>query len=326
MNRPTLLLLAALVLAGCQQAPRPKLTEEDLKPNGSGSAQTDSPSGQIEPDPGAGEPNTPQEPGSAARKPEEAPAPKTPPGMPPADRPIVRPPVVVKPESDGWKPVSFSQSEFTSRLDKAMTDLRDVAGSYEIELRNLELEGTQQGTFVIHDSTLYAIEGLTIDKPTAPRRFQADGEKKSALGPTGWGKEIPVTALQAPPNVTANQLVNEFPLLVFSGVFNRRPLWDKLVTNLENEGYTLHLETKDIAMQGRPRPFYRLVAKKEGSGLNTFEMRIDGIRWVPLTIRVLATGSGGKPITAEWRAQWSFNQKVEKVLREGRGFNPQQPQ
>ncbi len=228
---------------------------------------------------------------------------------------IVKPPVIVKPGTDGWSASTLTLADFAKRVDDAIGQLTDVAGGFEVELRNGELEGSQNGAIWISDPSIYRVDYVDIAAPTTLRRTTADGKSKKVLAAKGWGQPVAANKVGAPVD---GKIVTELPRLfsriVFESLTERRPTWGPLVTQLEKQGYEVTLESKNIPTGGVNRPYLRLVASRQGKGVNNFEVRLDGIRFVPLTIRMNGIDEKGRPITANWRAAWQFNQKVKEQI------------
>lgn len=234
---------------------------------------------------------------------------------------IVKPPVIVKPGTDGWSASTLTLADFAKRVDTAIGQLTDVAGGFEVELRNGELEGTQNGTFLVSDASIYRVDYVDIAAPTTLRRITANGKSKKILAAKGWGQPVAATTVGAPVDARiVAELPRMFSRIVFESLTERRATWGPMISQLEKQGYQVTLESKNIPTGGVNRPYLRLVASRKGKGANDFEVRLDGIRFVPLTIRMNGTDEKGRPITATWRGAWEFNQKVKEQI-----LNPKAP-
>lgn len=219
---------------------------------------------------------------------------------------------VAQPGSNGWKLAQIDPLAFGTMLDDASRKWSDIAGSFEMTLQNTEMRGQQLGKFLISDQSLYRIEYVDVEDPTGPNVVRADGTNKLILN----GKQPVKKSLVNQPGqpLSAGAFYRLFTRQAFETFTEGRPTWGPVLSNLKQQGYSVTLESKDMESGGVMRPFYRLIAKKPGQGLNAFEARFDGIRLVPLTMKMNATSANGKPITAEWRAIWNFNQKVKAKL------------
>lgn len=219
---------------------------------------------------------------------------------------------VAQPGSNGWKLAKIDLLAFGTMLDDASKNWSDIAGSFEMTLQNTEMRGQQLGKFLISDKSLYRIEYVDVEDPTGPNVVRADGTNKLILN----GKQPVKKSLVNQPGqpLAVGTFYRLFTRQAFETFTEGRPTWEPVISDLRRQGYSVTLESKDMESGGVMRPFYRLIAKKPGQGLNAFEARFDGIRLVPLTMKMNATSADYKPITAEWRAIWNFNQKVKAKL------------
>ncbi|MBL8060254.1 MAG: hypothetical protein JNK63_06015 [Chthonomonas sp.] len=220
--------------------------------------------------------------------------------------------LVAKPGSNGWVPAGVEVAAFAVKLDKATENWKQVAGSFEMTLQNTKVKGKQIGTFLIEDKSLYKIDYVDVDYPTGPNLMRADGTNRTIHNGSKPVKKMPLGQKGEAPDV--KHLHTLFSRQIFETLTEGRPTWEPVIDHLKKSGFKVTLESKNMESGGVMRPFYRLIATKPGIGLNAFEARFDGIRLVPLTIRVNATEPNNKPIVAEWRAIWNFNQKVKDRL------------
>lgn len=219
---------------------------------------------------------------------------------------------VGEPGTNSWKAASLDPVTFAGKLDNATKNWKQIAGSFEMTLQNTQVKGQQVGTFMIEDNSLYKIEYVDIEHPTGPNLVRADGQNRVILHGKDPMKKTPVAQQGSAAEV--KRFYTLFSRQVFETFTEGRPTWKPIMENLSQEGFKITLESKNMESGGVMRPFYRLIATKPGIGLNAFEARFDGIRLVPLTMKMNATDPKGKPIVAEWRSIWNFNQKVKDKL------------
>ncbi len=307
------LLVSALVLVGCNQAPRGTVRVEDSDPTKREVATNEGGPGQ----PMSSEAQ-PVEPGNPTTDGHEQPTPGAPsnPGkISEIENPTIERPEIKPVGTDGWIALAQTPEEFGQTVDRAISSLSNVAGTFNIELRNESMEGSKSGQFLIASSAQYAIDTVDIDKPTVLNRTLANGSTKKSLSENGWTAPQAVSAQGKPVGQkVSNTLSRNFSRLMFESLTERRPTWSPVLKSLEAEGFRVTLETKSISTSGVMRPYTRLVATRDGVGLNEFEVRFDGIRHVPLTVRMVSTAASGKPVTSEWRGKWKFNQKVSDEI------------
>ncbi|MCC6686259.1 MAG: hypothetical protein IT205_04645 [Fimbriimonadaceae bacterium] len=300
MNRRTSFFLA-LMLVGCQA------TQTVVEPKGGSKSESSDRPSPIVPNVADNSDENPSDPQKVSEKKITAEIAKQERDQVEATRVTV-----AQPGSNGWRLAKVDPLAFGAMLDDASKKWSDIAGSFEMTLQNTEMRGQQLGKFLISDKSLYRIEYVDVGDPTGPNVVRADGKNKLILN----GKQPVKKGLVGQPGqpLAKGMFYRLFTRQAFEPFTEGRPTWEPVLSNLKQQGYSVTLESKDMESGGVMRPFYRLIAKKPGQGLNAFEARFDGIRLVPLTMKMNATSADGKPITAEWRAIWNFNQQVKDKL------------
>lgn len=305
-----------LVLNGCQTNQQVSLKPEDMQPNRPASSPTSDENSTP-----AVEGGTTQTSSEKTAEPSVNPAPESSPEkiaqdkLDQSNKAAIRVPSVAKPGSDGWTKANLSVSEFAAKVDLALMNLKNVAGTFEMDLRNAEMEGTQSGEFLVADSKVFRVDFVDVDHPNGISRTVADGRQRTVRTYEGISKPTPVDAKGVALDTSAvSKFYRFYSKTAFETLTEKRPTWVPLLNTLSSQGYSSSLETKQLDSGGVMRPYFRLILSRKGGGLNEFEARFDGLRFVPLTMKMRAQDAKGRPITGEWRGAWHFEQQVRDLI------------
>ena len=305
--------LGVLALSGCQTNQRVSVHPDDMTP-----APKPNSGLPVEPAPDPTKATTPEA-GTSETTPEKPEKPRTPAQiardkMKETAAAAVQPIKVATPGSDRWQKAPISIADFAKKVDGAIAGLKGVAGGFEMDLRNAQLQGTQAGQFLIADPTIYRIDFADVDHPTGVQRYQANGKTKSVRLSDGKLVTSPLSKSPGAGKPSTADFYRYFSKIAFEALAESRPTWVPLMEQFRQQGYKQSLEIKEMNSGGVMRPYYRLLMSRKGIGLNAFEARFDGIRFVPLTMKMNATDAKQRPITAEWRGEWHFNQSVKEAI------------
>lgn len=316
MNRTSLIAgcaLAAVLLAGCHR---------DAQESASSSANP----------PQAAAPQA-MDPAGGGRSAAGAPAPDTGPvasdsagggqvSRPPSPPRVNRDGVAQQPTykisgagEDGWSKAELSASELGAKLDEAIATLKDATADASISIENEELKGQLQLNIDVANPETYKIEYVLVTRPEETQVAVANGKKRSRLESSVWSAPKPVAS--AGEAIDGRKLLStwadQFPSHAMRSLTDRQPTWRPLLEALERGelGFRMVVETKTMPVGGQPRPFFRVLAERPGTEQLRFEMRFDGTRFVPLTLRANRDRGPGASSKAQWTAGWKFGQKVD---------------
>lgn len=313
-------LAASLVLGGCQRPQGYAVTERDLEQQAGRSASEDATTGEAGTGSGTGEAEpgtsvTPSVPSPSGPTDTNVPPSRTPrpENVPAPERPSMPTPRITPAGTGGWMEAKLSPGEVGQKMDRALQSLKGLEAGYDVELENGEVVGTASGRIRVVDPTRYQVEYLVLADPTLSRRVLADGRQKKVFSREGWSRP---QSLRGGTQRSGRELVEQFPdrfsQWVIEPLTSGQPVWSSLLPELEREGFTVEVEARQMVVNGQMRPFLRVVAERSGGspGLQRLELRLDGVRYVPLTIRMIGQDAQQRPLKADWRARWLFNQKV----------------
>lgn len=306
-------LLAAALLAGCRRD-EPESASSSPNPPQVATPQTMDPAGGGRSGGGAPAPDT----GPVTANP---PAVGQTPRSPSAPR-VNRDGVPQQPTfkisgagEDGWSKSELSAAELGAKLDKAIAALKDASADANITVENEELQGQLRLNIDVANPETYKVEYVLVSNPQETHFAVANGKKRSRFEKSVWA--APKPAASQGEAVDGRKLLStwadRFPNDALRSLTDRQPTWGPLLQALERGelGFKMIVETKTMPVAGQPRPFYRVLAERPGAEPLRFEMRFDGTRFVPLTLRSNRERPGGRPDKAQWTAGWKFGQKVD---------------
>lgn len=206
---------------------------------------------------------------------------------------------------DDWKKAARPVDTFAREADAALAGLQNAYLSSLLIVKNGELEGSINAEWNFFSREKYRLEYELPSDPSRMRVFLArDGRsmQNEGGGLTGFSKRIPSESalLKAFPN--------RYPELLAVAAATGSGFWVPLVRSLQNSSrYKLTYEAKPMDVGGSSVTFHRLLASSKTPPLETWEIRFDGNRMLPVTFKV--ENSSG---SSQLNLRWSFSKPLDE--------------
>ena len=276
--------LGCLLMASC--APKSSVVIEPPKPsNGSGMGGSE----------------TSPAPGDVGK-----PAPKTFPA------PTLNPKIfaVDKPQTDGWVKPESSLAELGGKMDDAFANLKSALGHADTVFDVAGATMQSRGDIKVKDPSTFSIDYYTPGTEATRNRIVADGQKRFEFYDEKW-TEKPLPVKHNPLTMSDADLAawpRDFYRNMFSNFSDDHTVWKPLFEALESgkAGYVVHLETKKEKVNDKDRPIYRVIATRKEDGAE-FQVTVDGIRYLPVTVKSVMNNDKGGQDKRLWTCQWAFN-------------------
>lgn len=211
--------------------------------------------------------------------------------------------------TDGWEKTDVSPTKLAETLDTSLKELKSATGRFRLVLdKGKDGAGHDQGDIVIADSTRYSIDWFRSHKLGTILRVRANGTHRRELTEAGWGEIKPLSEVKSLEKLPLVKLWKDAcSKLMFRPIVDGQPIWVPLVKDFQAQGYSVRTEIKSMTVNDKPRPFYRILAFKTNPKETRYEMRFDGIRMVPLTVKIEEPGKE----LVQWSGEWSFSQAID---------------
>jgi len=213
--------------------------------------------------------------------------------------------------TEGWQRSRLSALDLGTKLDRAGKELKSAYGEATFWVQNQEMQGHNTAKIRVVDGADYEIEYQMPADPVVTEIVVAGHGKRMMLPNKGAWKLV--SAVVPPRNRLLAEWESSFPRAMF-GNLSGEAVWSPVLQDLlaGKGGYRAVLEEKSMTVNGRSVLFYRVLAERPGAKSSRIEMRFDGTRFVPLTIKVNRTPAGKKPELVQWNARWAFGQPLPK--------------
>lgn len=269
-------------------------------------------------------PAMPATPAAQTTKPDEgngptATTPSTPEATTPGANPAIpkAPPISVKidpPQADQWRPAEPEWQKFAAEADAAFAGLKSTYAQTELAIKNSEMTGYVTSEINIQDSGNYHLQYFTPAKPTIPDVMLSHNNREYVL--EGKAPKVNEQSLTASDAELVKQFPAQFPKDVWLGYARGEKTWSRVLSALFSgkNGYKATFERKEMAVGSESRPFYRVVATNVTDPSDQWELRFDGQRKLPLTIKIVHKDAKGQPSEIQWNARWSFSKPIDTSL------------
>jgi hypothetical protein len=222
----------------------------------------------------------------------------------------------VPPGKDQWTKGPTKAEALAVATEKSLRALRGVSAEATIKGELPSGKGISIGKAQIQTPNRFYVEFVNVKPQKEPywekQVLVANGSEYAvnALSSSGWSKAKPVAALSNEGNTDVNAWATEFPRVIFSALQGGKPL-SNLVAKAQAQGLDVLTEGRTLTAQGRQIKQHRLfitrkkadVAKK---GKLEYEVIIDDLRRMPVTIRSSMEPVGQKPVNIMWSIRWNF--------------------
>lgn len=217
--------------------------------------------------------------------------------------------------TDGWTVAAMNPRALAERIDRSLANLRGAEGQATFFQDSPRGNGSSTGQIRIADRNRFFIEYSLVRTEVDLNQIVADGNAKALYEARKWQARRPLNqALLAPSS--PDRFLTEFPRDMFASLVDGVGGWQRAVAAWTRAGYQVLVETKTMDVRGTKTPFYRLMVNRSGKAPANFEARFDGMRNLPVTVRLNARDQAGKETRLQWSAAWRFNQTIDpKVFK-----------
>lgn len=166
-----------------------------------------------------------------------------------------------------------------------------------------------KGKVKVRDASTFLVEYYLPETEGNINRVVSSKNARATLYKSKWksgGPEPFGDPVNDPDVVTSFE--DQFMERIFGTLTTGEDSWTPLVEawSKGQAGYDLQVEKKSMKVNGNDRPFYRFIAQRKKDGEATVEVRVDGVRYFPVSIKVLRTDKNGEKSQIRWNAEWKF--------------------
>lgn len=247
--------------------------------------------------------------GRPAEQPGEKEAPKIPKEMtaPALNHEIFKPEPL---KSNGWKEAGSTFAQLGEKMDGALADLKSALGHADTVWDVGGATMMSRGDIKVKDGQTFSVDYYTPGTQATRNRIISDGSKRFAFYEEKWQEKPLPTARKTDPITDAKLEAwpKDFYKLMFENFEEDRNVWKPLMDALASGrgGFQASIEQKTEKVFEKDRQIYRVVATRKSDGAE-FQITVDGIRFLPLTIKSLVKNSKGGQDKRFWTCQWAFN-------------------
>lgn len=233
-----------------------------------------------------------------------------------------------------WGRSDLSAVEIARRADRALAGLNATTAETTMNVQLGRDSGRAISDLKIARPNLFNLEVVRWEDGTPKSAIvRRVGDRRALFlgllpnsetqyhGVRGW---VPINAQSPWFSPTGAGLVRQWPMnfgyLVYGSLAAGTPTLERLAKayGAGAEGYTLQAQRTVNRINGQARPQYRLLAVRSGAaatrrGPSRIEIRIDGTRWLPVTVLIDHRPKGGAALNVNWSAAWRFQQLIDTV-------------
>lgn len=222
-----------------------------------------------------------------------------------------------------WTPSKMPAKELASKIGAAMKNLKATYGKTISTIKTPTGTGQVTSEVKIQDNKHYSIQYMVIGVMPETGEVRADGTRRAVTGPKGAFLErkpifVPTPEASLSPSQISKSWPKKFPRLVFLGVTDGRDPWGPVIADLAagKNGFKTEISERTMNHQGKQFRSVRLVAKRTATAAKTLgpceiEMVFDGVRYLPVTMRVTTKLPKEGEYRVQWQSGWNFNQKFK---------------
>lgn len=213
--------------------------------------------------------------------------------------------------------------ELASKIGSAMKGLRATYGKTISTIKTPTGTGQVTSEVKIQDNRTYSIQFMVVGVMPEAGEIRADGKRRAITGPKGAFLERKPLSVPTPEaNLSASQISSiwpkKFPRLTFLGLTDGKDPWGPVITDLAagKGGFKTEISERTLDYQGKRWRSVRLIAKRTPAAAKTLgpcelEMVFDGVRYLPVTMRVTTKFPNEGEFRIQWQSGWNFNQKFK---------------
>lgn len=213
--------------------------------------------------------------------------------------------------SGGWRPSKTSVSDFASKLGAKLAQTNGTEGKANVGIKTPEGEGRLELRYLFATPTKYRIE--YIEPYLVPSRalIISNGTLKVEFKNKKFGKPIPESSKFESGSASPSEWVRNFSRLLFARITDKRDTLAEFAKSLASDkNFVAGIEERTLERNGKKVLNFRLRGERTPAaaakqGPLKLEIVVDGVRWMPVTIRTEA-GSGKDLWRYEWSCGWNF--------------------
>ena len=222
-----------------------------------------------------------------------------------------------------WTASKLSGKELASKIGSAMRSLRATYGKTISTIKTPTGTGQVTSEIKIQDDKVYSIQYIVVGIMPETGEVRADGKRRAFTGPNGAFKDrLPITVPSPEAKLSVSQISSswpkKFPRLAFLGLTDAKDPWVPVISDLVSgkSGFKTEVSERISDFRGKKLRNYRIVAKRSPAAAKTLgpceiEMVFDGVRYLPVTMRVNTKFPKEGEFKIQWQSGWNFDQKFK---------------
>lgn len=198
------------------------------------------------------------------------------------------------------------------KVDDAMASLKNARG---LGILQYDYIGNQMRSSLetkIQDQKTYKINFVLPRTLGSANQIIADGEDR-VLKIDGKYEPLPGFGstnqdLTAMSHAELEKWAEEFPLYIFAHFTGGQASWEGLMRGFasQDSGFDVTVHKGTIKVNNKDRPMYMLTAESLADTKTSIQIKVDGVRYLPLTIKVDKQVEGGN-LKMFWNSGWAFS-------------------
>lgn len=225
--------------------------------------------------------------------------------------------------SANWKPSKVTVGDLAKKVSFATANLKKTLAYLTVNVQTPEGQAWFKPPSVllrIIDSKLYRVDYVVVQSIPFSASLVRNQKERIFRLDTKVLKTSLTGKLPAAYKVTGNALVplfeTDYSRLAFQGLTEGVDAWVPVLTGMSKgvSGYKTTVEERRMKYRGQDFLSYRILATRGVSdkkpGASTFEIVLDGKRFLPVTIRNVRRDSAGKEWMSQWTSSYVFNQTI----------------
>jgi len=225
--------------------------------------------------------------------------------------------------TQNWTASKLSGKELASKIGSAMSSLRATYGKTISTIKTPIGTGQVTSEIKIQDNKTYSIQFPVVGTMPETGEIRSDGKRRAFTGPNGAFKDrFPINVPSPEAKLGTSQISSSwpkrFPRLAFLGLTDAKDPWLPVISDLVSgkSGFKTEVSERISDFRGRKLRNYRIVAKRTAAAAKTLgpceiEMVFDGVRYLPVTMRVNTKFPKEGEFKIQWQSGWNFNQKFK---------------
>jgi hypothetical protein len=220
------------------------------------------------------------------------------------------PPVKIDKDEKGWNQQDpLTALEVAKKMDQAFAGLKNVwvqsVVSYNVPSVG-KLSGRAEAK--IEDKDTFRIDYYLPETSGEMNRMVSDDGRSAYMRGGKWvGKKPTFSMAKTATDAGVKEWEEVFSERMFARFLTGQDGWSPIVDGWQKGkgGYKLEMEQKTIKKTGKKdQPFYRLLATRGGADKAVVEVRVDALKYLPVSIRVIRTNKDGTEESMYWNSQW----------------------